>query len=133
MLHVGFGVFLLDSQIQSFIPVFVVAILAPDLDRLKGRESEARRCFRGSRPPLLRLRLRLLRLRGSETRLLATLLVAAVVVVAVLLAEEDGFTCNEVVSLVALQLQLMRLEAPVLGGMLVVMELRPFRLLLASF
>lgn len=132
MFHVGFGVFLLDSQIQSCIPLFVVGILVLDLGRFEGRESEERRCFGRNRPLLLRLQ----PLRGSGSRLQVTLVVALVllvvlVVVAVLLAEEDGFTCNEVVSSVGLQL--MRREAPGLGGLLVVMELRFFRIFLASF
>lgn len=127
MFHVGCGVFLLDPQIQSFIPVFVMKILVPDLDGFEGRESEERRCFRGNHPLLLPLRQ--LWLRGSESRRQVTL----VVVAAVLLAEEDGFTCTEVLSFRVLRLQLMRLEAPVLGGMLVMMELRFFRIILASF
>lgn len=134
MFHVGFGVLLLDSQSQSFIPLLVVGILVLvlDLDRFEGREREERRCFRGNRPPLLRLQQQQGGLRGAESRLQAALVVV-VVVVAGLLAEEDRFTCHEVGSLVVLQLQLMPLEAPVLGGLLVVMELRFFRIFLASF
>lgn len=129
MFHVGCGVFFLDPQIQSFIPVFVLKIRVPDLDAFEGRESEERRCFGGNRPLLLPLHQR--RLRGSESGRRVPLVV--VVVAAVLLAEEDGFTGTEVVSFGGLRLQLMRLEAPVLGGTLVMMELRFFRTILASF
>lgn len=111
--------------------MFVMKFLAPDLDGFEGRESEERRCFGGNRPLLLPLHQ--LRLRGSESRRQVTLLVVLVVVAAVLLAEEDRFTCTEVLSFRVLRLQLMRLEAPMLGGTLVMMELRFFHIILASF
>lgn len=125
MFHIAYGVFFLDPQIQSLISVLAVKILVPDLDGLEGRESEERRCFGGNHPLLLPLQQ--LRLRGSESRRQVTLVV---LVAAVLLAEEDRFTCTEVL---IFRFLLMRLEAPVFGGILVVMELRFFRIILTSF
>lgn len=133
--HVGCGVFLLHPQVRRFIPVFFMKILLPDLGgHNQGRESEERRCFGGKRPLLLPPRQ--LRLRGSERRRqvpLVVVLLVLLVVAAVRLAEEDSFTWPEHLSVRVLRLQLMRLEAPVLGGMSVMMEPRFFRVILASF
>lgn len=137
VLHICFGVFLLEVKFGLFIPLFLLDILRLGLDHLERRESEERRWLRRQRSLLLLLqRLRHLR-RGTLGRHKALLgavaepvsvLVEAVVVVVVV---RDMFTCAEVVGFGVLLLQLMRLVAPVLG-VLLVMELLFLRLFLES-
>lgn len=133
VLHICFGIFLLEVQFQVFVPVLFFEILGLGLDHLERRESEERRWLRGHRSLLLQL-LRYLP-RRTRTRLQALLravgeavvvVVVMVVVVAVFVAVRYMLTCAEVGRFRILLLQLMRLVGPVLS-VLVVMEL-PFLL-----
>lgn len=143
VLHVCFGVFLLEVKFGLFFPLFFLDILRLGLEHLERRESEERRWLRRQRSLLLLLlqRLRYLR-RGTLGRQQALLgavgepvsvvvVEAVVVMVAVFVVVRDMFTCAEVGGFGVLLLQLMRLVAPVLG-VLLVMELLFLRFFLDS-
>lgn len=145
VLHICFGVFLLEVQFGLFIPLFVLDVLRLGLDHLERRESEKRRWLRRQRSLLLLLLLLQQRLRhlrrgtlGRQQALLgavgepvSVVVEAVVVMVAVFVVVRDMFTCAEVGGFGVLLLQLMRLVAPVLGALLV-MELLFLRLFLES-
>lgn len=141
VLHICFGVFLLEVKFGLFIPLFFLDVLRLGLDHLERRESEERRWLRRQRSLLLPLqRLRYLRrgtlgrqqaLLGAVGEPVSVVVEAVVVMVAVFVVVRDMFTCAEVGGFGVLLQQLMRLVAPVLG-VLLVMELLFLRFFLES-